>query len=938
LVDSQYNVAFLTGTGLSSLSGNEQTVIGGTVTVQKATDSPSSTVVLNATDAVLAKYKVTIYGEQVKADTLTVDFTSSDATAVIRNGRILVGADTASMQQVGSTTNIDRDADTTATDAGTAYNINYSFPVGVSYIEVRGDVYAASGTAFANGHTIQMSLYGNAALNNATGKVSGDTIDFPGTSNVAANTLTVGVGTLTLAKDQTYGNQTVVLPGTATEIGQFVLTSGTNESINADTLTLTLTGTGTPATDVTNLYVTYGSNTSSIKPMGAASQSWSVSESIAANATMTFKVYADLGTTLSTNTVIPTLTVSGTSNSGSAVSTAAVVGQTITGASSGVLTVSLDSGTPTSAQVVAGSTDPAGSLKVKLAGTNEDQYVKSLTVHVNSVANSAAIASLNLSSSSTSTGTYTTVGSDQTLASDGTIPGYATWTLTGASRIAVAKNGSVYLKVTPTYVSTGQNSAVSGKTPILALTDLQAEGTAVLVAAGAGSDLIASTGIVPKANSSSTFVASGDTVNDATVDTADTTFTVTGNTAFTPGDIIFVDLADDDGFFGSEELMVVLLDSGTTLTVQRGAFGTTAVSHATASLINGNTIYRLSGAVGTYTNAGIIGNPMTVLGTKLSLALAGNSPSGATSAGTSKIVFSFVASAANNSADVATNTATLTYVDITTTESSASISNLILYPSDYDTNATYVTTCGALTASKWRCTMSTVANTNQIDENSSRTYVVRGDTAYSANGSIDISIAALGTSSTSTNSVYWTDGTTAQYWVNQSSTYIQNASPLSSTVAFGTVDATGPSIASMVFGGTADNALDVADTIVVTWSEPIDPTTIAATLVPGGSAVAITDGATGDLVVAVTTGVLTATNIFTTDIDAGDPGAATYANTVTLDATGKILTFTITAVSTGSAALAGAETFTDVTGLTTTVKDANAIVQADSAVTPTGNI
>ena len=946
LIDSQYGVGLLTSTAVGSLTGFLQTVATGYITVEKATDSPSSTVVLAGTDVLLAKFKATTYGEKVKVDGLTVDYTTGSVNT-LRNGRVLVNG-----AQVGSTTNIDPLGDATATDAGTVYNINYTFEPGVSYIEVRGDVYAATGTAFANADTILVNLYGAGTLNNAQGLVSGDaTLDVPG-ANVNGNTLTVGSGSMTLAKDQSYGNQSVVVPTTGTLLGSWTLTSGTNEALNLDTIQVDLTFADEfAAADLSNVYVTYGSKTTSTKATvsaTAAANTWSISESMAANSSLSFKVYGNIATgavvtTTAADTVIPSLLVSGTSTSGTAVNTnsnAVLAGQTITAVNSGTLSVYLDANTPVAAQVVAGSTDAAGSLKLKLSATNEDTYVKSVKVYVDTNSNSLGVSSMNLAYATTSNGTYTTVGTDQSVSyTVSTYPGYSTWTLTGSGRVTVPKNGSVYLKVTPTYVSSGQ-TAVTGKTPKLFLGDIQAEGTSVLAASGTTGTLVNSTGILVYANSTAaagrTYIDSTENKTAVALTATATTFATANGQTFLPGDVIFVDHSGDELWtVASEELMVVLADAGANFTVQRGAFGTTA---SAADATGTDSIFRLNTAT-MATNGGIVGNAMTILNTKLGLALSASSPSGATSAGTAKIVFAFTASAANNSADTATNTATITYVDVTATESgTTTLTDLKLYPSEYDTNTSYATTCGALTASKWRCTLSTTGNTNQIDENSSRTYILRGNTAYAANGSIDISIAALGTSSDSANSVYWTDGTTPQYWVNQASTYVQSASPLSSAVASGTADVTAPTITSVVFGGTADNALAVADTVVVTFSEVIDPTTIKSTLVPGGAAVTIVDGETGDMVVAVTTGILTVTNIFTTDIDAGDPGAATYTNTATLDSTGKILTLTITVLGSGTAALAGAETFADVAAVTTTVKDVSAVTLADSTVTPTGDI
>ena len=86
--------------------------------------------------------------------------------------------------------------------------------------------------------------------------------------------------------------------------------------------------------------------------------------------------------------------------------------------------------------------------------------------------------------------------------------------------------------------------------------------------------------------------------------------------------------------------------------------------------------------------------------------------------------------------------------------------------------------------------MSTTGSTNQVDENASQSYTFRGDLGYSGAGSVDFSLASLGTSSTSTNSVYWSDGAatpTAQYWVNQPVTVLQGGS-LTTTAASGSAD------------------------------------------------------------------------------------------------------------------------------------------------------
>jgi hypothetical protein len=693
----------------------------------------------------------------------------------------------------------------------------------------------------------------------------------------------------------------------------------------------------------------YGSKSTSSKSTVSATanaNTWNISESMAVNTSMTFKVYGDIATgavaTAGSDTMIASLKVSGTSASGTAVNTGSVLaGQTISAVTTGVLTVSLDTNSPVAAQVVAGTTDSAGALKVKLTGTNEVQYVKSLTVYVDTNSDSAAVASMNLAWATTSNGTYATVGQDQSVTyTVSTYPGYATWNLTGAGRVTVPKDGSVYLKVTPTYVSSGQTE-VSNKSVQLFLGNIEAEGTAVLTAGG--TTLENTTGIVVQANSSATYVDSTDTVNDAAVATTDTQFTVTNNVAFSPGDIIFIDDAADGGvLYSGAELMVVLADSGTVLTVKRGAFGTTA-----GTVTTGNIIFRLSGTVATYANAGVIGNAMTVLETKLGLALKSDSPSGAFTGGTGKYLFGVTATAANNSADTATNTATITYFDVTNNKSAATVANLKAYPAEYDNNSTYATTCVGLSATKWRCTLSTTGSTNQVDENSSRSYTFRGDLGYSGAGSVDFSLASLGTSSTSTNSVYWSDGAatpTAQYWVNQPVTVLQGGS-LTTTAASGSADSTAPTISTIVVanGGSALDQ-DVGDSIVVTFAEMIDPTSINASLLPDAVAVTGVAGtATGGLLCAATSTTISTCTIknITTFVDTY--GGVTYTaltattQSLALNTAGTALTITLTA-STGGTGGTVSQTMTAGTTVAGTVKDINGTAMASvTSPVPTGS-
>ena len=156
--------------------------------------------------------------------------------------------------------------------------------------------------------------------------------------------------------------------------------------------------------------------------------------------------------------------------------------------------------------------------------------------------------------------------------------------------------------------------------------------------------------------------------------------------------------------------------------------------------------------------------------------------------------------------------------------------------------------------------MITTGSSNEVVENTTRKYVVRGDTAYDANGSIQVSIAALGTSSVDTNSVAWTDGATTQYWVNQSTSAVEGGLQ-SSTVLSGTKDETSPTVDSVLVSGTADDKWTDGDTVKVTFSEVMDASlfvTTGGTFADGANTL-VPDGTYSVTAVPDTTGYLNRT-------------------------------------------------------------------------------
>jgi hypothetical protein len=959
LVDSQYNVNILStqnSLAFSPVQAGQQTVATGALTITKRTDSTSGNIAKGASAAILAKYDLKATGEPIKIENLRVsydatpgaDAVSANSITELRNGALFVDG-----VQVGSTMTLYEATDTAYTEftLGSALIVT---PGTTRVLEVKADVFDNDGTDnISAGSTVKVNLIVGAS--NYQKMTSGGYDNTP--ANTDANTLQIALGTLSGTIDQTYGSSSVVVPQTNLLLGKFSVTAGSTENVNLNTIRVLFkfSASDFDSADLTNVYVKYGTEqTTSLATIATAAagadslNTFSISKTIVKTQSLTFEVYGDVAASAYVNATADTVTtylqVAGiTAQSGSTVyststsalttdneATNAAIGQVITATGSGNLTVTLDNTTPLASQVVAGSTPEAGSLKIKLAAANGDLYVKRIDLRVDTNANDVAISSVTLYAAQGS-GAYTKVGETMVLNTDTTNPGYVQWILGGDARIQVVKNGTTYLLAKPTYVSSGQLATVSGSTPRLFLADLDVDGANGVTITPGFTAATNDSGVIVRSNSTGAYVTSAQTITANITSTTATTVPTSGGT-YTPGDVIFIS-ADGNYDAATEELMVVLIDGGADLTVQRGAFGSTPSTYT-----SGATIYRLNNAG---TIRGVIGTAQTVLNTKLALSLGSDSPSGATTGDTGKIVFTFNAAADNNAIDPAENKVTLTRVDITTTEAAATVNNLIVYPSEYDNNSTYATTCGAMSTTKWRCIMNTTSGVNEIIENTSRKFIVRADVGYSAAGNIAVSIANLGSSSVSTNDVAWDDERAAgpQYWVNQATSAIQGGSQ-TTTALSGSADTGGtavsPTITALTFGGTDNNILANTDTITIIFSEVIDSSTIKSTLKPGDTGVSV-DGSTGDVALAAT-GVVTVTNIATTDVDAENAATATtYTPTVALSNDGKTLTITLAGAS-DTGALNSGEDFGDITGITTTLKDVNANALADSAVNANGAI
>ena len=387
VVDTQYYANVLSDlvsdAAFSKRSSAEQTVSGGTITFTKMTTSPSGDIVDAASNALMGKWEVKAAGEPVKIETLnvrvifgnTVTTGDNDTTATgditIRNGALYANG-----VQIGSTTS------TTNAAAGTQFSLGSSLivvPGSPVNLEFRGDVYDNKGSAndIDATDTLQAAIVGSSTNNNSTGQVSANTIDAPA-SNVNANVLTVRQGGLTLSKYTAYTNRTVVAPLTAFKMGHYTLTASTSEAVNITAINVAVDDVSGEAN---NIYVMYGTQTTSVKPTVAASNAWSVNHTLAAGSTIDIMVFMDVKNTMTSGDGVVTVDIDGTTSSSAVTAdSTAVAGQTIT-FSSGAFATAFD-GTPQN-QVVSGNQSVLAG-RFKLTSSYDDYTVKELRFTANS--------------------------------------------------------------------------------------------------------------------------------------------------------------------------------------------------------------------------------------------------------------------------------------------------------------------------------------------------------------------------------------------------------------------------------------------------------------------------------------------------------------------------------------------------------------------------
>ena len=450
----------------------------GTITIATGTASTNvdptfqtlSNITGGTTNAVIGKFKVHGYGEDVKVSTLSVTpiLTGMTVGSSVSVATTEAGLNNVTLYFNGSQVCSATGASSWTTSAALSFNCGSQMilPAGTdSYIEVHADLQnAATGTGTSThapnqnytGGVVSVKLNGGST--NASGQTSKANIGFPA-GDVTTSGLTVSTGTLVLSKNANYSNQTVGPNTVGAKIGSFTLQNqSTTEAVRVTNLKVSLALTTANSSNYTNL-TTSDATTGPINPAtvtapGTSDNNFSVNFQIAPNSTHTVDVFADTGAATSGTVIVSLIPTTFGVTSNTNVTPGTKAAQTITLGTSSIANsgaVSLLTASSTSAQYVPtanGGVTDASKATFKILATGGSATISEMKISVNSQLEGAT------AGTAASAGTLTSLGS-------------AAITITADSRFAmgdyvkICAGGTYPVCTTPAYGYVISNSTVT---------------------------------------------------------------------------------------------------------------------------------------------------------------------------------------------------------------------------------------------------------------------------------------------------------------------------------------------------------------------------------------------------------------------------------------------------------------------------------------------
>ncbi len=355
------------------VSGSDNTIGAASLSITRATNSPSTNVAVGATNVLWSKFEVRASGENVKIEALNV-WVDQNAADDMDNVKVFLNG-----VQVGSTKDVATDSN--PDNDGTEFTFGSSFIARqgqTEILEIYGDAKTGSGTNFAAGTSADVGVSVLAA--NTEGMDSGDQVS--AITEIEGFSRSITASTLGISKNSGYGDQTVIAGTNNVKVGSFTLSAGSTEGVNVNTITVNLsTAEAATVTDLMLKDSSTGTQIGTTKVAPSTSNSISASFTIPASGTKTIDIYANIKSGAEAGPWIASVEGSGNGAvTASSVSFTSTALQTITVASSGTLTAGVGV-SPDNALVVAGSSMvKIGSFN--FTSTNTSSEVQELKVKI----------------------------------------------------------------------------------------------------------------------------------------------------------------------------------------------------------------------------------------------------------------------------------------------------------------------------------------------------------------------------------------------------------------------------------------------------------------------------------------------------------------------------------------------------------------------------
>jgi len=483
-VDVEFNQPILATS--FPVSGTANTIASGSLSVVKANTSPSTNVTVGSTNSLWSSFDFRAAGEDIKIEAAQITVGSTGGIeGGMDNVKVFVNG-----SQVGSTKDV---AESTATEF--TFGSSFIAKAGViTKVDIYGDAKTTTGTDFTSGSIVTAGIAITGS--DTEGLSSGDAVT---TISIVNGTQRTMASSSLSASKSAYANETMIAGTNNARIGSFVLSAGSTEGINVNTIVVNLSANN--AASLTDLLLkdTSGNQIGSIKSSPSTSNSFSVNLAIPASGSKTIDVYGNIKSGSNDGSVVATLDYT-TGGTGAVTANTARLGtsdssnlalQTIT-VGSGTLTVTVDSNTPNDSIVIAGTSEAVKVGSFNFLAKYSAYTVQELVVKI-PVNAASSVGSVTLK-----TGSTVIRGGNALISVDGM--SYATSTFTGLS-FEVPQSSGIDGKVLDVYVTVPalQDTVSTGKNISVLLADygfkaINAAGTTDEDLAAADLNSAASTG------------------------------------------------------------------------------------------------------------------------------------------------------------------------------------------------------------------------------------------------------------------------------------------------------------------------------------------------------------------------------------------------------------------------------------------------------------